>query len=355
MADPALNNFQDYLRRVLIAVGISLAAIILALLLWRFAELLLLVFAAVLFAVCISGPSEILARYTRLPRGVALAIIIAGLLAIVSLGAWTTGSRVVDQVQTLSEKYPLALDRLEANLQSSDWGKWIVTQAEAVRTQLTLSGPLLGSAGGILSKTFGAVGNVFAIVIVGMFVAVSPRLYLDGLIRLLPIPKRPRGRQVLERVGLTLQWWFLGQLLSMVVNSILIWIGLLMLGVPLALTLAILAGLMTFVPNFGPFIAATPAVLLALTTSAPGLNFSLAIYVAVLYVVVNVLDGTLITPTIQRRAVAIPPAMIILAQAVLLIGFGPFGLIFATPMLAAVLVLVKALYVEDMLGDKGPV
>jgi predicted PurR-regulated permease PerM len=352
MPDPAPEKTRDYPQRVLLAVGIALAAVVLALLVWHFAEVLLLVFAGALFAVCISAPSNLLARHTRIPRPLALAMVIVGLMLLIGFGGWSTGAHVVDQVKTLMAKYPQSVDQLEGNLEKSEWGDWVVKEVEGVRQQMTMTGPLLGSARGILSTTFGVVGNTAAIVIVGLFLAVSPSMYINGVVQLVPMPKRARAREVMARLGKTLEWWFLGQLLSMIVNATLIWIGLLILGVPLAMTLAILAGLMTFIPNFGPFIAATPAVLLALTTNPPQLNFMLAFYVVCLYVLVNVLDGSLITPTIQKRAVAIPPALIIISQTILLIGFGPFGLIVATPMLAAVLVLVKALYIEDTLGDR---
>jgi predicted PurR-regulated permease PerM len=352
MPDPTPERIRDYPQRILLAVGIALAAVVLALLVWHFAEVLLLVFAGTLFAVCVSAPSNLLAQHARMPRALALMIVIVALLLLAGFGAWGAGARVVEQVNALTAKYPQSMDQLEGNLRKSEWGQWAVTEMEGVRQQITMTGPLLGSARGILSTTFGVVGNIAAIVIVGLFLAVSPSMYVEGVIQLVPINKRGRAREVMARVGKTLEWWFLGQLLSMVVNAMLIWIGLLILGVPLALTLAILAGLMTFIPNFGPFIAATPAVLLALTANGPKLDFMQAFYVICLYVLVNVLDGSLITPTIQKRAVAIPPALIIVAQTILLIGFGPFGLIVATPMLAAVLVLVKALYIEDTLGDR---
>jgi predicted PurR-regulated permease PerM len=142
----------------------------------------------------------------------------------------------------------------------------------------------------------------------------------------------------------------------MTVIGVLTFIGLQVLGVQLALTLAILAGLLNFIPNFGPILAAVPALIIAIAPhdQQVDLNYQTALYVAVLYMAVQAAEGSVITPLIQQRAVALPPALIVVFQVLLAVQVGPLGLILATPVLAAILVAVKMLYIEDVLGDHGP-
>jgi len=129
--------------------------------------------------------------------------------------------------------------------------------------------------------------------------------------------------------------------------GLLTWIGLSILGVPLALTLGLIAGLLSFIPNFGPIMSAVPAILLAFIDSPIS-----ALYVLILFIVVQLIESNLVTPLIERRTVELPPVLTIVAQLALTILFGAVGLILATPILAVVMVLVQTLYIQDVLGDK---
>jgi predicted PurR-regulated permease PerM len=125
-------------------------------------------------------------------------------------------------------------------------------------------------------------------------------------------------------------------------------LGLWILGVPLALALGFIAGLLSFVPNFGPLIALIPAVLVGLMEGP-----STALYVVILYIVIQAVESNLITPMIQKQMVYLPPAVILIGQVLLGILVGGLGLILATPIIAIAVVLVQLLYVEDVLGDKS--
>jgi predicted PurR-regulated permease PerM len=213
-----------------------------------------------------------------------------------------------------------------------------------------------GLAGGVVSSTFGLIGNAVIVFGVGLFFALTPRLYIVGLITIFPLNRRPRVAHILEEVGTQLQWWFVGQLCSMASIAILTGIGLAILGVPGAITLGILAGLLNFIPNFGPILAAIPAILVAFAPhgNQTALNPSLAGWVLLLYIVIQLLEGWVITPFFQKRAVELPPALIVISQMLFALMLGPIGLILATPILAAVLVLLRMIYIEDILGDRPP-
>ena len=154
--------------------------------------------------------------------------------------------------------------------------------------------------------------------------------------------------EVWNAVGDTLRRWLVGRAVLMVVNGVMTAAGLWLLGIPLALTLGTIAGLLNFVPNIGPIIAGVPAVLIAWTMGPMP-----ALYVLVLYIVLQSLDGYVLTPLIQQRTVSLAPALTIAAQLLFGVLAGTMGLLLATPMTAAALVLINKLYLEDVLGDEA--
>jgi predicted PurR-regulated permease PerM len=151
---------------------------------------------------------------------------------------------------------------------------------------------------------------------------------------------------VLDGLGHTLQLWFLGQFADMVVVAVLTGAGLYLLGVPLALTLALIAGLLNFVPYIGALAGAVPALAVAVAQSP-----QTALYVAILFAVVQTLEGNVVAPLVQKRTVDLPPALTILSQTILGTLFGIMGLILATPLAAAAMVAVRMVYVESMLEN----
>jgi predicted PurR-regulated permease PerM len=172
-------------------------------------------------------------------------------------------------------------------------------------------------------------------------------LYSRGLKHLLPLSYRERAGEVLGVIDESLRRWLVGRFALMVINGALTAIGLKLLGIPLALTLGLLAGLLNFVPNFGPWIAAIPAVLIAFLQGPQQ-----ALYVAVLYLVLQSVDGYLLTPLVDRRSVELPPVLTITAQVVLGLAFGFICILLASPLTAVALILIKMLYIEDLLGDR---
>src|SRR5690606_36802323 len=180
----------------------------------------------------------------------------------------------------------------------------------------------------------------------GLYAAVDPGLYQRGVRHLVPKHRRQRADEVLCTLGSTLRWWIVGKLASMAIVGTLIGIGLALLGVKMALLLGIIAALLALVPNFGPVIAAIPAILIAWSQSS-----QLALYVLVLFVAVEFAESYLVLPLIQREAVDLPPALIIVFIVLMGTLAGALGVLVATPLLAALMVLISMLYVEDRLGD----
>ena len=140
--------------------------------------------------------------------------------------------------------------------------------------------------------------------VLGIYLAADPELYLRGVIRLVPVGKRAGARDLLETLGHTLRWWMVGQLISMTAVGLLSYIGLRLLGVPLALILAVVAFLLTFIPFIGPLLSAIPVVLVAFSQSP-----TMALYTLLLYTAIQMLEGYVLTPNVQRRSVSLPPAL----------------------------------------------
>jgi predicted PurR-regulated permease PerM len=133
----------------------------------------------------------------------------------------------------------------------------------------------------------------------------------------------------------------------MVFIGVLTWIGLSVLGVPLALTLGLIAGLLSFIPNFGPILSAVPAMLIAFVDSP-----ITALYVGGLFIVVQLIESNIVTPLIEKETVELPPGLTIMFQLALAVLVGGLGLVLATPLLAVVMAIVQMVYIEDVLGDK---
>ncbi len=201
---------------------------------------------------------------------------------------------------------------------------------------------------GVFSATFGVLADLYVIVFIGLFMMAQPEPYQKGIVKLAPLSKRARAQEVIDKLGTTLQRWIAGKLISMIVVAVLSSLGLWILGVPLPLALGCIAGLLSFIPNFGPLIALVPAVLLGFTQGP-----NTALYVALLYIGIQAVESNLITPLVQKQMVYLPPAIILGGQVLLGILVGGLGLILATPILAIVMVLINMLYVEDVLGDNS--
>jgi predicted PurR-regulated permease PerM len=210
----------------------------------------------------------------------------------------------------------------------------------------------LSRALGVLSSVVTLVGGAALVAVTGVYLALEPRLYINGGVRLAPPRHRPRLRETLVEVGHTLAAWTMGQLLNMTILGTLTGIGLWLLGVPLPLTLGILTGLLCFIPNFGPVLSVIPPILLALGTGDGGP--ALAGWVILLYLGIQTLESYLLTPMIQKQAVDMPPALLIIAQVIGGALIGALGVLLAAPFVAAAMVVVKRLYIENVLGDEEP-
>ncbi|PRY03635.1 putative PurR-regulated permease PerM [Pontibacter ummariensis] len=333
-------------QKVLRTLGITLGALLILLLIGYAFEVLLLIFAAVLIAVFFRGTAEVVSRSTGLSSGWSLTFVLAGILTLMALTTWLLASRISEQVVLLSEEFPRAVAHFRDRFGHTEWGNRLSEETPTVSGILANEEGWLKRSLGVLSTTLGVIADIYIILFLTIFITAQPFVYRKGIVLLFPLAKRSRAEEVLDTLGDTLYKWLLGKLFSMLVVGIFTTIGLSLLGIPLELVLGLIAGLLSFIPNFGPILGLVPAVMVALLEGPYQ-----ALYVIMLYVGIQIVESNLITPLVQRRMIAIPPALIIIAQLLLGIFSGTLGLILATPVIAVVMVLVKMLYIHDTLGD----
>ena len=336
-------SHRHFAERVIIA----LAILGLALLLWNLRGLVILVFGAILFAVILRLITDALKRRLRLPDGVALLGAVLTVAAIVALSFWLFGAEVARQAETLRASIPTAWEALQARLES-------VGLAEPLQEWLGTLDSRTGA--GVLSNLSGflvSIGNALTatllVVFGGIFLAADPQLYRRGLLKLAPESARERIDQALDDCRTALRLWLLGRLAAMVIVGLVTGLGLWLIGIPASLTLGIAAGLLEFVAFIGPILAAVPAVLLALAGDPDK-----ALWVIGLYLLIQQLEGNVITPLVQKRAVELPPALLLFALVASGLVFGIAGILFAEPLTVVLYVLVKRLYVREALHTPTP-
>jgi predicted PurR-regulated permease PerM len=140
--------------------------------------------------------------------------------------------------------------------------------------------------------------------------------------------------------------WLQARLLAAVIIGAITAGGLMLLQVKAALALAVIAGLMELIPFFGPIFSALPAIGIALVDSPQK-----ALWVVLLYVVIQQIEGNVVTPLLLKKRLEIPPVLTIVAVSALGIVFGVLGMLVAEPLTAMVMLIVKRLYVRDVVGD----
>jgi predicted PurR-regulated permease PerM len=339
---------QTFAGRVLITIGLVVFTMVLLLLVYFTFDVILLIFAAVLLAIFLRGLAELLGRIVHLSEGWLVMIVSVLLIAILAGAIALLAPSVADQVQHLRDELPKSAQQAANYISQFRLGRTLIDQLPSIDdvTQNISTVTLLSGVGGFFSSTVGAVGNFFIVILLAIYLATEPRLYLLGFVKMFPKRTRHRATEVMGTVGETLRWWLIGKVGSMIFIGLLTWIGLSILGVPLALTLGLLAGLLSFIPNFGPIISAVPAILLAFIESP-----IMAVYTLGLYVGVQLVESNIVTPLIERETLELPPALTIISQLALAVLVGGLGLVLATPLLAVVMVLVQMVYVEDVLSD----
>ena len=322
----------------------TIAAALVALLIFV-PDVILVVFAGLLMAAFIHGPGHRIAAWLNIQHGFGIAIFLLLLTALFVVVGMVAAAGIAEQFDELLSQLPQALESLRERLADYAWAEraWQRFSPESL-----VSDENRQMASNAVFSTFGAFGNAVIILFIGLYVAIDPALYRRGVVLLLAPSIRGRADDVLRQCAATLKNWLGAQLIAMAVVGTLTAVGLFIIGVPLALILGLIAGLLAFIPNIGPIIAIIPGLLLALSG-----GLSMVLWVAAVYLAVQALESYVITPVIQQERVSIPPALTLSAQLLFGVLFGLLGLALAMPVVAVAMTLAREVYIHDYLEKKA--
>ena len=331
---------------------IGLLALVLSLyILWQIRQVALLVFTAVVLAIILNRVVRRLQR-SRVPRGIAIVLTIIILLALVTGFFALVVPRIIDQSQQLIDLLPASIERVRGwydQLRRAIPGQvledtpGLENLAQQIQTWLTR---LLGNFFTLVNNSLSALISFLLFFVVTIMLLVNPSPYRRAFVLAFPAFYRQRVEEILDQCESSLVGWSLGTLFDMFVIALLSYIGLLLLGVPLPLVNALLAGLLEFIPNVGPTLSAIPPVLLALL-DAPWKAGA----VVGLYIIIQQIESLVLVPIVMSQAVDLLPVFTILAVIVFASFFGFLGLFMSIPLLIVTQIWLKEALVKDVLNQ----
>jgi predicted PurR-regulated permease PerM len=342
VSDAPKSNEARFVRQVLIVVAIAAAV----LLLWQLRQVVVLLFGAVMIATIFRAIADLLEKYLRLPERLAVLLSVLLIVAVIAGVIWSIGSQIAAQSQNLANTLPRAAQMIDDRLASIGLGHPVSQWMNDAH-----SGSVIGSnlKNVISSVTFSA-ASFLIVFFGGIFLAAEPRLYGIGLIKLIPPAKRRLVAEAMTESDRALRLWLKGQLWAMVLIFLMTWGGLSLLRVPSALVLALISGVLEFIPYAGAITSSVPAIMVALVQGP-----ELALWVVGLYVVVHHVEAYVIQPLIQQFAVEIPAVITLFALLAFGLLFGILGILLAAPLAVVTYVLVKRLYVIEALDTPTPI
>ncbi len=359
-ADERLRSRNDLAWAVAVGgIGVVLFAALLAFT-WHFAATLLLIFTGMLLGVGLNALTNALGRYVGLPHPLRLAIVCLVLAALLAGVAYLGGTTIAEQASALSNTIKSQLTNVKAFLESHgidtsffDIGNVsssgaappaseTAPSASTPHAALPGAGALASSGGAIVSQTFklllgtiSAVGNFFIVLFLGLAFAAQPGIYREGLLFIAPAKHRARATIIIDRISETLERWLIAQIIVMLAVGVVTWIGLAIIGIPGSFILGIQAGLLAFIPTLGAIIGGTIVVLASIAS-----GWIAALSALILFLGVHAMESYVLTPTLQRQALDIPPATLFAFQILLGVVFGIWGLALALPLVAVAKVLI---------------
>jgi len=331
------KDLNLFAKKVWITAGIIALLVILIFILKAAFNVLLMIFAGSLISIFFHGLADLVERKTKWKRAVSMTVGVLFTFLLIGSMFYLMGAKISQQASEMSKEIPGLVDTAESKLRESTMGRKILYYFAGNNSQ-----KLMNSFQQIFRTSFGVVGDLYIILFIGLFFTVNPSMYKEGIVKLMPRPAKQGARRVMNRISGTLKGWLKGAMLAMFIIAIFTFIGLKIVDLPMALALAVMAGLLNFIPNFGPLIAMIPAVLIGLT-----IDTNTGLIVAAMYVGIQAIESNVVTPMVQNAIIKIPPAMIIISQVLIGTLTGGLGIILATPLLALVIVIVDELYVKN--------
>jgi predicted PurR-regulated permease PerM len=331
--EPGPNELRDpVVRQELKRAGVWVGLVVLVLLMWLLAQPLLLIVGGVVFAAMLDGGTRLLGRALPIRRVWRLLIVALAVIAFLVWVVVLTGTQLVAQAEAMRGIVTAQVFRI------SEWATEMgVLQDPKEFTQIGRE--VLGSLGRVTSAVtgvFGVLASLAMIIVIGVFLAVEPRIYERGIAWMLPMDRRSEFYGTANAIGATLRRLLAGRLLAMLVEGVGTWILLSVGNVPMAALLGVVTGLMAFLPNIGALISGSLLILVGFSG-----GFETGVWALGVYLVIHFIDGYLIVPMVARRSVDLAPALVLAAQLIFGALFGILGLALADPILAMIKVALE--------------
>ncbi len=345
------------LRNVVATILIALGLVFI----WEIRGTLMLTFAAVVLVILFTMPVRLLMQRFEMNRLVAIVVSVLGFFAILVLIGLSILPIIVNQfdelaIDVIPRGVELAREAItrEALLEQYPFLEPILTgeNDDLVNQFISQVTDAIGRLGGTVLPVVGGVANtilsVLIIFFLSMYLLVEPELYVSGIIKLTPIWYRDRMQDILRRIDTTLRAWLSVTGVSMVVVGVLTGLSLALLGIREWVALGVLAGVLSFIPNFGPVVALVPSIAVALVQAPQNV-----VWTAVIIYGVSFLQSQVVSPVLASERMNMPAILILLGQIIFGFFFGFLGLMLAVPLSACVAVLVDEVYIKDILGDRA--
>jgi predicted PurR-regulated permease PerM len=315
---------------------------------YRISGVVLAFLLTILLSIILSAPVNYLERrgWTRTWGALAVLAVLVGLV-------YLFGLAIVPAVETQSrefaEAFPTLLDEaLSLANRAQDFfglGTQIGLDPQSLSDlgRRALTGGTVSTAAGVGLTLATALSLGVVVFISTIYLVIRPAPWVDGFVSLFPAGWRPRTREVLEAMYHTVQRWFLGQLTAMTFIAVFWAISLSIIGVPFALLIGIFSGLVSFIPYLGATISVVVPILLALVSDP----FTV-IWVVLAFIIIQQIEGNILQPIVMSRAVDLHPALVVFAILIMGTLFGLTGVFLAVPLVAALQVMVRELWVKRM-------
>ena len=320
--------------------------------LWLARDVLFIAFFALLVASFLSIFVEPLHK-RGVSRAISAPLVLLALLGMFVLFWVLSWPTLREQFGVIQQQLPPAIDRIQEWIEAQvatvmgSLGETDGGMEQELRSRLSSEfGTIIGGTLPLLNTAVGAITGFALVVVAGMFIAISPRTYMRGIIVLVPRSRRRRAGEVLPEAGTALTQWMKGTAIGMATVGVVTAVGLTLIGVPAALALGLIAGVLEFVPYIGPALSFVPATVVALAVSPEK-----AMWVIGLYLLVQGIESNLLIPLLMKKMVKLPPALTLLFQTFMATLFGFLGLLLAVPILATAKILVEELYVESVADE----
>ncbi len=319
--------------------------------LWQIRHILLLIFAAVVFAIVLNRIVRSLQR-VGVKRGIAIALTVIFLLGILFVLFALIGPSFAEQLEQLGNLVPTTLESLRNwfNSLSNRLPERLVnfrSFSDFIPRLEPLITRLLDNTYTWFSDLLAIILNLLLVLVLIIMLVANPAPYRRGLILLFPAFYRRRAYEILSECESTLVGWMSATLIDMAAIAAITFIGLLILGVPLALANAIIAGLLEFIPNIGPVLSVIPPMIVAALLVSPGK----AVAVLILYIVIQQFEAYLLVPFVMKQQVELLPAVTLLAVVIFGNLFGFLGVFLAVPLVIVSKIWIYELLIKDILNN----